>query len=100
MDAFCAHHIHHNICVCCRMVSASGKKCDICEKYFPQQIFTFHQSLHYEDKFHPCKKTFGKFFTSKDELLKHNCDEVLKRFACDLCNKVLCDETNLALHKR
>ena len=57
------------------MASASDKKCSICEKYFPQQIFSAHQSLHFQDKFHPCKKTCGKFFTSKDELLKHNCDE-------------------------
>ena len=50
------------------MASTSEQKCNICEKYFPNQIFSVHQSLHSEDKFHPCNKKCGKVFISKDEL--------------------------------
>ena len=86
------------------MASASDKKCNICENYFPEQIFNAHQSLHSEDKFHPCKITCGKFFTSKDELLKHNCDGSqvfpLKLFPCDICGKSFKQKNNLTRHRR
>ena len=85
------------------MASISEQKCNTCEKYFPNQIFSAHQSLHCEDKFHPCNKNCGKVFTSKDDLLKHNCVDVLhvwKRFKCDLCTKAFENKYSLALHKK
>ena len=49
------------------------------------------------------KKTCGKIFTSKDDLLKHICADVLhvwKKFKCDLCTKAFDNKYSLALHKR
>ena len=87
-----------------RMASASDKKCNICEKYFPEQIFSAHQSLHSEDKFHPCNKNCVKVFISKDELLKHTCDGrqgfSLKLFPCDICAKSFKTKDHRIRHTR
>ena len=42
------------------MASTTEQKCNICEKYFPEQIFNLHQRVHIEDKYHPCKNDCGK----------------------------------------
>ena len=58
------------------MESTTDRKCDICQKYFPEQIFSAHQRLHSEDRFHPCDLC-GKVLMSKYDLAKHNCAEKL-----------------------
>ena len=73
------------------MASTTEKKCNFCERYFPEQIFNLHQRVHSEDKFHPCKNDCGKVFTSKTDLLKHCCDDALcyATFASSSCTKKL-----------
>ena len=52
------------------------KKCEKCQKYFPEQYFRAHEKLHYEDKFHPCKLC-GIVFNSKDYLIRHNNGDIM-----------------------
>ena len=82
------------------MASTTEKKCNICEKYFPDQIFVAHKILHFEDKFHPCNKNCGKVFTFKTDLLKHYCDGEKKSYECDICKKALRGRISLSAHKR
>ena len=85
------------------MASTTEKKCNICERYFPEQIFNLHQRVHSEDKFHPCKNDCGKVFTSKTFLLKHYCDgrgAGEKPYSCDLCHKSYAQSNALSRHNK
>ena len=53
-----------------------GKKCENCQKLFPEQYFRAHEKLHSEDKFHPCKLC-GIVFNSKDYLIRHKNGDIM-----------------------
>ena len=84
------------------MASTTEQKCNICEKYFPKEIFDLHQRVHVEDKFHPCNKKCGKVFTSKTDLLNHYCDgrDTGRKNECDICKKTFRHRIYLAGHKK
>ena len=86
------------------MESTIDIKCDICQKTFPEQIFSAHQELHSENKVHPCKLC-GKVFTTGDDLNWHNCNSTInnqaeRSFSCDICQLKCKQLSHLTIHKR
>ena len=86
------------------MESTTDIKCDICQKTFPEQIFSAHQELHSENKVHPCKLC-GKVFTTGDNLNWHNCNSTInnqaeRSFSCDICQLKCKQLSQLTIHKR
>ena len=86
------------------MESTTDITCNICQKTYPKKIFTAHQRIHSEDKFHPCY-ICGIVFINSDELHQHNCDstindQVERQFSCDKCKLRFKWLSNLKVHKR
>ena len=86
------------------MASTTEKKCKICEKFFPEQIFNLHQRMHIEDKFHPCN-TCQKMFFDKSSLTEHlrihtGKKNHVKPYKCSMCEKTFCLSVHLANHTR
>ena len=94
------------------MTSTTENKCNMCEKYFPEQIFTLHQSLHSEDKFHPtdekqyecelCKKTFSSNSSLSDHKILVHIGEKSneKSYVCAICKKTYSSRRYLTQHTR
>ena len=80
------------------MESTTDRKCDICQKYFPEHIFSAHQRLHSEDKFHPCDMC-GKAFYDLSTLTNHKRTHIFI-YSCDLCEKAFSLRSSLVNHKR
>ena len=89
------------------MDSTTDLNCNICQKTFLAQIFSAHQRLHSQDKFHPCNLC-GIVLTTRDDLYEHNdysCDltikdQVKKPYSCEICKKTFTQSLVLTIHKR
>ena len=83
------------------MESTADQKCNICNKYFLAKIFSDHQRLHSEDKFHPCDLC-GKVLMTKADFSIHNkkkhTDE--KLYSCDICGKAFRQKVHMKTHRR
>ena len=89
------------------MDSTTDLNCNICQKTFLAQIFSAHQRLHSQDKFHPCNLC-RIVLTTRDDLYEHNdysCnltikDQVKKPYSCEICKKTFTQSLVLTIHKR